>query len=101
MADTSRDIAEKSVASACATTAGNVVKIISLNPLSVDPAGLFELAFRDISIISDAQVEAFKATLITLLPRALQGDIRAMDVAPDTTIGLVVNLVEDLLQALP
>jgi hypothetical protein len=101
MADTSRDIAAKSVASACATTAGDVVKIITLNPLDVSPAGLFELTFADISLISDAQLEAFRATLITLLPKALQGDLRSMALSTGTVIGLVVDLVEDLLQALP
>jgi hypothetical protein len=92
---TPREIAERSVASACATTSG-LVTIQQLDPLIVTPAGLDELTFQDVGIISDAQVQAFKDTLANLLPE-LAGGIMKFDASPTTVIGLVSDLVTDLI----
>ena len=99
MADSAREIAEKTVAIACAATT-QFVKVDGLNDLSVKPAKLFELRFKEVGIINDAQIQAFKQALIHILPNQLVGGVERMEVSPDIVIGLVVNLVEDLLQSL-
>lgn len=96
MAIGARELAERSVAIACATTSG-FVKIHKLDPLIVAPAGLFELRFSDVGIINDAQIQAFLDTLAHILPD-IAGGILKVSASPGTVIGLIVDLVEDLLK---
>jgi hypothetical protein len=98
MADSSFQRASKAVATACAATT-TFVKIISIQPFDVSPDNLFLLTFSAIGIASDAQMEAFRHTLIALLPESLMGDLQKMDLAPGIVIRLVVNHVEALLLA--
>jgi hypothetical protein len=46
-------------------------------------------------------MEAFRHTLITVVPDALAGDIEKLDLASGIVIGLVVDHIEALLDALP
>ncbi len=100
MADSPTEKAAKSVAIACAAST-TFVKIITVNPFVVSPNNLFEMTFNAVGIISDAQMEAFRHTLITILPTALLGDLEKMALAPGIVIGLVVDHIEALLDALP
>lgn len=100
MAESPTQQATKAVAIACATTT-TFVKVLSFKPFKISPNNLFKLAFNAVGIISDAQIEAFRHTLITVLPDELMGDLQKMDLAPDLVIGLVVDHVEALLDALP
>lgn len=95
MADSAREIAERAVAVACATTT-NFVKIISLSPLELTPSGLGDLTFKQIGLFDDAQMEAFRATLIQFLPN-LSDDLINMPLSTGILIVLVVNHVEALL----
>jgi hypothetical protein len=100
MADSPTQKAAKSVAIACAATT-TFVKVLSFKPFKVSPNNLFKLTFDSIGITSDAQIEAFRQTLITLLPDELLKDLEKMDLSPGIIIGLVVDHVEALLDALP
>jgi hypothetical protein len=100
MADSPTQQAAKAVAISCAAST-TFVKIISFNPFVISPNNLFKMTFSSVGLISDAQMEAFRHTLITVLPDALLGDIEKLDLAPGIVTGLVVNHVEALLDALP
>jgi hypothetical protein len=100
MADSPTQKAAKAVAIACAAST-TFVKVISLKPFVLSPNDLFELTFSSVGIISDAQMEAFRHTLVTILPEVLIGDLEKMDLAPGIVIGLVVDHIEALLDALP
>ncbi|HKQ05007.1 MAG TPA: hypothetical protein VJ464_07750 [Blastocatellia bacterium] len=89
------EIADRAVAIACATTSG-FVKIQKLDPLIVSPAGLSELAFQDVGIVNDAQIQAFIDTLAHLLPE-LAGGIMQITASPSTVIGDVADLLTDLI----
>jgi hypothetical protein len=77
------------------------VKIITFKPFVVSPNDLFKMTFSSVGLISDAQMEAFRHTLITVVPDALAGDIEKLDLASGIVIGLVVDHIEALLDALP
>jgi len=96
MADSAREIAAKAVAIACSTTT-NFVKIISLDPLDVIPKGLFDLTFKQIGLFDDAQMEAFRSTLIHILPDNLSDNLIQMPLSTGILTGLVLNHVEALL----
>lgn len=100
MADSPTQQAIKAVAIACASST-SFVKIITFKPFNVSPNNLFQLTFVSVGIISDAQMEAFRHTLITLLPTELMADLQGMDLSPGMVIGLLVDFVEALLDALP
>ena len=100
MAESPSQKAAKAVAISCAAST-TFVKIITFKPFVVSPNDLFKLTFSSVGLISDAQMEAFRHTLITVLPDALAGDIEKLDLAAGIIIGLVVDHVEALLDALP
>ncbi|HET9530733.1 MAG TPA: hypothetical protein VFQ92_10295 [Blastocatellia bacterium] len=99
MAESNTQKAIKAVAIACAATT-TFVKIIGHKPFKVSPNNLFKLSFSSVGIVSDAQLEAFRQTLISILPDELRGDLQRMDLSPGIIIGLVVDHVEALLDAL-
>ena len=90
----------KAVANACAANT-QVVTITSQQPFKVSPNNLFKVTFASVGIISDVGMEAFRQTLIGLLPDALREDVQKMEIAPGIVIGLVVDHIEALLDALP
>ena len=94
--ETSLERAARTVASACAINS-TFVKITSLEPFEVLPNNLFLLRFKEIGLISDAQLASFLKTLSSLLPDELSVDIRSIPINPDIQIALVVNHVEALL----
>jgi hypothetical protein len=98
MAESALQRALKAVAVACAATT-TFVKVISFNPFEVSPENLTLLTFRSVGIISDAQMAAFRATLIEILPDSLMSNLQQMDLSPDLVIRLVANHVEALLLA--
>lgn len=100
MADSPTQQAIKAVAIACAATT-TFVKILTFKPFKVSPNNLFKLTFKSVGIISDAQIEAFRHTLIALLPDSLMADLQKMGLSPEIVIGLVVDHVEALLDARP
>lgn len=100
MAQSPLQRASKAVAIACASTT-TFVKIISFSPFKVSPNNLMKLRFKEVGIISDAQMEAFRQTLIHLLPDELMGDLQKMELSPEIIIRLVVDHVTALLMALP
>jgi len=99
MAESPSQKAAKAVAISCAA-ATTFVKIITFKPFVVSPNNLFKLSFSSVGLFSDAQLEAFRHTLITVAPDALAGDIEKLDLAPGIVIGLVVDHIEALLDAL-
>ena len=96
MAESNRQKAGIAVAIACATTS-TLVKVIKLKPLTTAPPNLFELTFEQVGINDDTRVRIFRQTLIQLLPQIIDG-LSDMDLSPKVIIGLVVDLVEALLQ---
>lgn len=100
MAESASQKAAKAVAIACATST-TFVKVITFKPFAVPPDDLFKMSFSSIGVTSNAQIEAFRHTLIAVLPDTLTGAIEKLDLAPGIVIGLVVDHVEALLDALP
>jgi hypothetical protein len=96
MAESSLERALKTVAIACAAST-TFVKIVNMNPFEVAPQNLSLLTFRSVGIVTSAQMEAFRATLIQLLPETLVSDLEKMELSPDLVIRLVANHVEALL----
>ena len=96
MAKSALDRAIEAVAVACAATT-TFVKIPSFDPFEISPDNLLTLSFKEVGIISDAQMSAFRQALIRLLPNALLADLEKMPLAADIKVGLVVNHVEALL----
>ena len=100
MADSPTEKAAKAVAIACAAST-TFVKIVKMSPFVVAPNDLFKKTFSSVGITSDAQLEAFRHTLIEILPNSMLGDLLAMDLGHGIEIGLVVDHIEALLDALP
>jgi|SRR5262252_10081160 len=100
MAESPSQKAAKAVAIACAAST-TFVKVIKFKPFVVSPNDLFKLSFSSVGLTSNAQLEAFRQTLIAVLPDELTGDIEKLDLASGIVIGLVVDHIEALLDALP
>ena len=93
--ETALERAVRAVASACAMNS-NFVTVIS-DPFEVTPNNLAFLTFKNIGLVSDAQIAVYLKTLSHLLPTQLSESILNMNLNPGVIIGLVVNHVEALL----
>jgi flavin reductase (DIM6/NTAB) family NADH-FMN oxidoreductase RutF len=91
---TTLDVASKAVATACAHVS-NLVTISSFNPLTVKPNNLFLLSLSKIGV-SDSGT--FSASLTETFPQFAQ-EIQQMTLTVDTSLALVVNFLESLLDA--
>ena len=98
MAESALQKASKAVAIACAATT-TFVKILSLKPFKLSPNNLFKLRFKEVGVLDKTQIEAFRQTLVALLPEELRTDVEKMDLSAEIIIGLVVDHVEALLLA--
>ena len=94
--ETALERAVRAVATACAINS-TFVRVINSDPFEVTPNNLAFLTFKNIGLISDAQIAVYKRTLSELLPAQLSESILSMDLNPGVVIGLVVNHVEALL----
>jgi hypothetical protein len=91
---TTLDVASKAVASACAHVS-NLVTISSFNPLSVKPDNLFLLSLSKIGV---SDTGTFLESLAEMFPQFAQ-KIQQMTLTTDTTLALVVNFLQSLLDA--
>ena len=91
---TTIDVASKAVASACAHVS-NLVTISSFNPLTVKPDNLFLLSLSKIGV---SDTGTFLQSLTEIFPQFAQ-DVQQMTLTTDTTLALVVNFLEALLDA--
>jgi hypothetical protein len=94
--ETALQRAARTVGTACAVNS-NFVKVISVDPFEVSPDNLFMLAFKNIGLVSDAQLDVFLKTLSELLQELPSQTILSIDLNPSVAIGLVVNHIEALL----
>jgi len=72
-----------------------LVTISSFNPLSVKPTNLFLLSLAKIGV---RDTGTFLESLTETFPQFAQ-DLQRMTLTPDTTLALVVNFLETLLDA--
>ena len=89
---TTIDVASKAVATACAHVS-NLVTIVSFNPLSTRPDNLFVLSLAKIGV---SDTGTFLESLTEQFPQFAQ-DLQQMALTADTQLGLIVNLLESLL----
>ena len=94
--ETALQRAARTVGTACAINS-TFVKVIRTDPFEVSPDNLFMLTFKNIGLVSDAQLAVFLRTLSELLPELPPQTILSIDLNPSVAIGLVVNHVEALL----
>ncbi|HEV2416885.1 MAG TPA: hypothetical protein VGX94_03710 [Terriglobia bacterium] len=91
---TTLDVASKAVATACAHVS-NLVTISSFNPLTVKPDNLFLLSLSKIGV---SDTGTFLESLTETFPQFEQ-NFQQMTLTTDTTLALVVNFLESLLDA--
>lgn len=91
---TTLDVASKGVATACAHVS-NLVTISSFNPLTVKPDNLFLLSLSKIGV---SDTGTFLESLTETFPQFAQ-NFQQMTLTTDTTLALVVNFLESLLDA--
>lgn len=91
---TTLDVASKAVATACAHVS-NLVTISSFNPLEVKPDNLFLLSLSKIGV---SDTGTFLASLSEVFPQ-FASKFQEMTLTVDTTLALVVNFLEALLDA--
>lgn len=94
--ETALERAVRAVATACAINS-TFVRVINTDPFEVTPNNLAFLTFKNIGLISDAQISVFLQTLSELLPAPLSVPVRSMNLNPSVVISLVVNHIEALL----
>lgn len=94
--ETALQRAARTVGTACAINS-TFVRVIRTDPFEVSPDNLFMLTFKNIGLVSDAQIAVFLKTLSELLPELPPQSILSIDLNPNVAIGLVVNHIEALL----
>jgi hypothetical protein len=94
--ETALQRAARTVSTACAINS-TFVKVISVDPFRVTPDNVFQLTFKNIGLVSDAQLAIFLKTLSDLLPELPPQSILSIGLNPSVVIGLVVDHVEALL----